>query len=188
MSDPHDPADGPQGSPGPAAPPAAHSFTDPPYEDPTEAEAAAEGGAPLDDVVGALTGALQGEEGEETITIPVPGRPGVRLVQSTSVTGRQLEAWRKQSKVRGAVDPIKFAGLIMAHTSVGIERGDEPVLDPTTGERATLRAPWFHGLYQAPGSIEAVRRLFAKDGNLNAAGTEVLMAAGWGSELAEDPT
>lgn len=178
-------ADDDQPTPPPA--PAASFLVEEPYEDPAPASLAGTATTPLDDVVAALTAAPV-EEGGGLVRVAVPGRPGIVALFRDNITGRQIEEWRKQAKVRGTVDVVKFGGIILAHTSAGLEREGEPVIDPDAGEPATLRSRWLQGLYEAPGAVECARRLFGKDGYLNAAATEVLAAAGWGSELGEDPT
>ena len=180
--------DDPTAGPSPATPPTGPAFSlEEPYEDPTPGEVADATTTPLDDVVAALTAAPV-EEGGGLVRIAVPGRPGIVALFRDDITGRQIEEWRKQAKVRGNVDVVKFGGIILAHTSAGLERDGETVVDPETREPATLRSRWLQGLYGAPGAVETARRLFGKDGYLNAAATDVLAAAGWGSELGEDPT
>lgn len=192
MQDPTDPTDptNPTALEGAATAPqgAAYVFgADEPYEDPAAASGDDPGSAPLDDVVAALTSAPV-EDGGGEVPIAIPGRPGIVAVFHDRIPGRKVDEWRKQAKVRGDVDVVKFGGIILANTSVRLERNGVAIIDPETGEPATLRSPWLHRLYGAPGTVETARRLFGKDGYLNAAAMEVMAAAGWGSELAADPT
>lgn len=183
------PPPAPPGPPAPPAAPAAFGFHDEPYTDPDDdlgLERAGGAASPLEELVADLT--ENAEDGAGEVPIAVPTRRAIVIVQHDNITGRQIEEWRRQSKTRGSVDPIKFAAIILARTSVRLERNGEPVQDPNTGELATLRSEWLWNLYGAPGAVEAIRRLFGKDGYVNAAAAEVMAAAGWGSELAGDPT
>lgn len=147
-----------------------------------------EEGSDLDDLKAEL-----GATERPTVTIRVPQRPRYSVRCRLDFTGKELDGIRKKAKDRkfsDGIDGPKFAALLIAITCVDILRDGKPLAEalgiegPVTFTTRPLQA-----LMETAAATETARKLFALDGDLDAAAQKVLRDAGWGDEAAEaDPT
>lgn len=138
----------------------------------------------LDAIVGELTVELESER-----TFPVPGRPGYAVVYDVDVDHTMLGLWRKGARDKDqpdAFDELKFSCTILAAQCIRIIRNGEPLL--LDGVEVTFRDRPFFTLIDTQGANAAVRRFYGRDAHVIATSKAVLEAAGYGSDIDEDPT
>lgn len=130
------------------------------------------------------------------IFFEVKSRPGVYLRVSPNVKAHQIRAWRKNSGdgSKGGLDGLTFACYIIAGTTTGF------FLDGVDGEPATMAdgetplnftSPeiWRDTLNVARAVPEGVRAFIGVDAYVEALGSAILEAIGYGQEVEpEDPT
>lgn len=138
----------------------------------------------LDSLVGELTAELAAEK-----TFPVPGRPGYAVTFDVDVDHTMLGLWRKAARDKDqpdAFDELKFACTIVAAQCIRIIRNGAPLeLD---GVEVTFRDRAFFTLLGTQSANSAVRKLYGRDAHIIATSTAILSAAGYGSDVDEDPT
>lgn len=145
---------------------------------------------PLDD----LRAELAEEVGAEPLTLPVPARPRYSVRYSTDVDGELLSRWTKASKDRHApngVDELSLACRILANQAIGVLRDGDELLDE--GKPLRFRSRAFLDILGVGSPTEAVRKLYGRDGHVQAAALEVLRSAGYDDDAlatasAADPT
>lgn len=124
--------------------------------------------------------------------LEVPAREGWSAAYSRDLDANQLERWRRASRDRKAADGMDLFALsqrILANQQVAIIRRGETLDDG--GAPMTVRSRAFLDLIDAATPLEAVRKLYGRDGHVLAAANEVLSAAGYAEtvdEVADDPT
>lgn len=132
------------------------------------------------------------DEVVDTSTYDVDTRPRYSVEYRLNFEGRELDGWRKQSKDRKAsegIDAIKLAGLVCAWTCVAIYRDGRKLTDD--GEPLTFRSQAIHELLGARGAVDAARKLYGRDGELDKTARAILADAGWGDDARPsdvDPT
>jgi hypothetical protein len=134
------------------------------------------------------------ETDEDVVTFPVRSRRHKAKYEvrfSTRIPYEDLAAWRKRSEDKtmpNDLNETRLACIVLANTCRGIIRNGEEIL--TEGEPMTFASPAFHALVGADRAVDAVRRFYDRDPDVNRAAGEVLAAAGWaGGEIDEtDPT
>lgn len=146
------------------------------------------GSSPLDE----LRDELADLEDEAPTRVPILKRPGWVALFAPNLEANLLGRWRKASADRSmpdGVDELALAQRVLANLNVGLERNGEELL--TEGQPMTVRSPAFLELIGEDRPMPAVRKLFANDGHVLAAATEVVRSAGYGDDLgaaAADPT
>lgn len=129
---------------------------------------------------------------DDPLELEVPARDGWSASYSRDLDAHALARWRKASTDRKAVDGIDTLALaqrILANQQVTIVRRGVELDDD--GHPMTVRSRAFLDLIDATSPLEAVRKLYGRDGHVMAAANEVLNAAGYAddvSEVADDPT
>lgn len=138
----------------------------------------------LDSIVGELTAELENEK-----TFEVPGRPGYAVTYDVDIDHTMLGLWRRRARDKDQpdeFDELKFSLTILAAQCLRIIRNGAPLeLD---GDEVTFRDRAFFTLLGTQSANAAVRKLYGRDAHAIAASRAVLEAAGYGTELDEDPT
>lgn len=142
----------------------------------------------LDDIASELAGELE----DKGITLPVPGRAGYELTFSTALTDEVLSKLRKASRDKTMPEGINQLALgcrVLAFLNTGIVRQGEPIT--SGGEPLTVRHKPVLDLYQVGRAIEAIRKLYGRDGHVIAAARRLLEACGYDEDALDqeaDPT
>jgi hypothetical protein len=130
------------------------------------------------------------ETEEDVQTFPVKGRPGYEVRLSTRIPYEDFAAWRKRCEDKsmpGGLNELRFGCIVLANTCRGILRDGEEIV--SDGEPLTFASPALHRLLGVERAVDAVRRFYGRDPNVNRAASAVLTAAGWGGEDSDaDPT
>jgi hypothetical protein len=125
------------------------------------------------------------------VLLEVPERPGVHVRISPNITQNQMRSWRKQSgeDSRNGLDATKFACMVIAHTTVGLEIDGEEVLDES-GNEVTFASPILLEMTETTRPLpDCVRAFFGVDPHVEAAALAILDAAGFSDTVdAVDPT
>lgn len=159
-----------------------------PVEVPVDEDLPAGGTSALDELRAELAEVAE----EEPTRVAIPKRPGWEALFSTDLDAGLLGKWRKASSDRSmpdGIDELALAQRVLANLNVGLVRNGEELL--TEGAPMTVRSPAFLDLIGEDRPMPAVRKLFAADGHVLAAATEVVRSAGYGDDLgaaAADPT
>jgi hypothetical protein len=156
--------------------------------------------SPLDQLVAEVQD--RESEEDELLGVEVPGL-GVRLMCSTNIDGDDWQAWQRQSIPRakrrkaGALDlnQMTLMCLVLENQCEHLEyrTGDGWAAMPGSGgEPLDLRSDELLRRFKQMDSTSLLRKLFARDADLLAAGQEVVDKAGWGDPDAvgddSDPT
>lgn len=134
-----------------------------------------------------------------SITLQVPMREGLSIRYSPNIEAEDFELWRRNSvagnrRARrsedGEVDQHRFMASVVYNTAeIFLVDGEDVYLNNNVDtplnfkEQASLRQ--IFGI-TASTATELVRKVFANDAHVLSAGAQILEAAGFGDELAED--
>lgn len=128
------------------------------------------------------------------VVLPHRFRAGWAVRYSTELDADDLERWRKRAKrpgkagMRGEIDEIRLACILLANLSKGLERNGAPVLDEER-RPLTFAHTKVWEIYGAARAADAVRKFYGNDPYLLATLEAVLAAAGVGEEVEPlDPT
>ncbi len=125
------------------------------------------------------------------VLLEVPERPGVKVRISPNITQQQMKNWRKNAgeDTRNGLDATKFACMVIAHTTVGIEIDDEEVLDEN-GNEVTFASPVIMEMTDTTRPLpDCVRAFFGVDPHVEAAALAILDKAGYSDTVdATDPS
>ena len=125
------------------------------------------------------------------VLLEVPERPGVKVRISPNITQQQMKNWRKSAgeDSRGGIDATKFACMVIAHTTVGIEIDDQEVLDEN-GNEVTFASPEILEMTDTTRPLpDCVRAFFGVDPHIEAAALAILDKAGYSDTVdAVDPS
>lgn len=125
------------------------------------------------------------------VLLEVPERPGVKVRISPNITQQQMKTWRKTAgeDSRNGLDATKFACMVIAHTTVGIEIDDEEVLDEN-GNEVTFASPVIMEMTETTRPLpDCVRAFFGVDPHIEAAALAILDKAGYSDTVdAVDPS
>jgi hypothetical protein len=138
---------------------------------------------------------LSQEVENEPITLEVPNRPGVTIKFDTNIRSEDIDFWRKQSTTRAdrrrgggdAVDSVKFAALVVYNKAECFLVDGEEVILPNGEELSFVHQDTLKQIFGivAATPMELVKKVYASDAHVLAAGGQIVEAAGYGEELAE---
>lgn len=136
----------------------------------------------------------------DPITLDIPKRPGMAIRFDTNIDSAELDLWRKQSAPggnrgqrrgndTGEVDGMKMSALCVFNKAEAfLVDGEDVVIPGTDGQTLTFHDQTILkkilGITAAT-NTELVRKVFANDAHVMAAGGQVMEAAGYGDELPE---
>jgi hypothetical protein len=125
------------------------------------------------------------------VHIQVTERPGVSLKVSPNITQSQMKNWRKNAgeDSRNGLDSLKFACLVIGHTTIGICIDDEEIFDEN-GNNLNFAHPQILEMTESMKPVpDAVRAMFGVDPHVESAALAILDSAGYSDTVAAvDPT
>lgn len=127
----------------------------------------------------------------ETVRYAVPDNvlPGDWSLEfSTRISTAELSGWRKraQGKKKDDLDAGRLNALVLAHKNVAMYQQGKQVTDED-GDPMVLTSQDILDLTDTRTAVDAILALLG-DGYVSSLGDEIVTAAGFGQEVAEDPT
>lgn len=120
----------------------------------------------------------------DAVDIPIPARPGWSLRCSTDIPYENLSAWRKAAQdpsMAVGTNEVKLGCSILMFATKAILIEGEIVTD-TDGQPVTFASEQLHAKLGVSRGVDAVRKMFRRDGFLNAASAALLRESGYGTE------
>jgi hypothetical protein len=120
----------------------------------------------------------------DTVDLPVQARPGWEIRCSTDIPYEMLAAWRKSSadpSLQSGTNEIKLACQILAYSTQALLVDGEPIT--VDGMPVDFSSDQLQRKLGVDRAVDAVRKLFRRDGFVTAASTTLLREAGYGAEV-----
>lgn len=137
-----------------------------------------------------LTTAIKRKVERANVYLQVPERPNVKLIISPNITQNQLRSWRRQAgeDTKSGMDALRFACLVVGHTTRGIMFNDEEVRD-ADGNELTFASDLILEMTETTRpQPDCVRAFFGVDPHVESAAVAILEAAGYSDTVdTEDP-
>lgn len=137
-----------------------------------------------------LSTAIRRKVERAKVYLTVPERPNVRLIISPNITQNQLRNWRKSAgeDTKNGMDALRFACLVVGHTTCGIMFGEEEVRD-SDGNELTFASDLIMEMTETTRpQPDCVRAFFGVDPHVESAAVAILEAAGYSDTVdTEDP-
>lgn len=141
----------------------------------------------LDSLLTDLDKALKADVDFAPITLQVLKRPGVAIRYATDLDDEKLEAFRRRSVDKKAVDGVnglRFCSLILANQCEAILMNGQDVHDEA-GQNLTFGHARIRTLYGAQRAADAVKKLIGSDPHVMLHANAVMEAAGFGDQAVE---
>lgn len=117
---------------------------------------------------------------DETVTLPVPARPGWGIVYSTQMPYEQWEMWRRDAIRGGKLDELRWATSALVAQCRDIVKDGQPV---GVGGPCTFNTPDLQAVLAADGGPRhAVQLLYGRDGHVIQAFGTLCIEAGYGAD------
>lgn len=137
-----------------------------------------------------LSAAIKRKVERPNVHLSVPERPNVKLIISPNITQNQLRSWRKNAgeDTKSGMDALRFACLVVGHTTRGIMFNDEEVRD-ADGNELTFASDLILEMTETTRpQPDCVRAFFGVDPHVESAAVAILEAAGYSDTVdTEDP-
>lgn len=137
-----------------------------------------------------LSAAIKRKVERPNVHLTVPERPNVKLIISPNITQNQLRSWRKNAgeDTKSGMDALRFACLVVGHTTRGIMFNDEEVRD-ADGNELTFASDLILEMTETTRpQPDCVRAFFGVDPHVESAAVAILEAAGYSDTVdTEDP-
>jgi hypothetical protein len=137
-----------------------------------------------------LTSAIKRKVERQNVHLSVPERPNVKLIISPNITQNQLRSWRRQAgeETKNGMDALRFACLVVGHTTRGILFNDEEVRDDDGNELTFASDLILQMTETTRPQPDCVRAFFGVDPHVESAAVAILEAAGYSDTVdTEDP-
>ena len=141
-------------------------------------------------LLGQLTAAIKRKVERQNVHLSVPERPNVKLIISPNITQNQLRSWRRQAgeDSKNGMDALRFACLVVGHTTRGIMFNDEEVRDEDGNELTFASDLILQMTETTRPQPDCVRAFFGVDPHVESAAVAILEAAGYSDTVdTEDP-
>jgi len=137
-----------------------------------------------------LTLAVRKKVERPSVYINVPERPNVKIIISPNITQHQIRSWRKAAgeDTKSGMDALRFACLVVGHTTQGMMFNGEEVHDADGNELTFASAAILDMTETTRPQPDCVRAFFGVDPHVESAAVAILEAAGYSDTVdAEDP-
>jgi len=138
-----------------------------------------------------LTAAVKRKIERPVVHLTVPERPHVKLIISPNITQNQIRSWRKSAgeDTKNGMDALRFACLVVGHTTRGMLFEDQEVRD-ADGNELTFASDLILEMTETTRpQPDCVRAFFGVDPHVESAAVAILEAAGYSDTVdTEDPT
>jgi hypothetical protein len=137
-----------------------------------------------------LTAAVKRKVERPVVHLNVPERPNVKLIISPNISQNQIRSWRKSAgeDTKNGMDALRFACLVVGHTTRGIMFDDQEVRD-SDGNELTFASDLILQMTETTRpQPDCVRAFFGVDPHVESAAVAILEAAGYSDTVdTEDP-
>jgi len=137
-----------------------------------------------------LTLAVRKKVERPSVYINVPERPNVKIIISPNITQHQIRSWRKAAgeDTKNGMDALRFACLVVGHTTQGMMINGEEVHDADGNELTFASAAILDMTETTRPQPDCVRAFFGVDPHVESAAVAILEAAGYSDTVdTEDP-
>jgi len=137
-----------------------------------------------------LTLAVRKKVERPTVYLNVPERPSVKLIISPNITQHQIRSWRKTAgeDTKAGMDALRFACLVVGHTTQGMMFNGEEVRDADGNELTFASSAILEMTETTRPQPDCVRAFFGVDPHVESAAVAILEAAGYSDTVdTEDP-